>query len=343
MYNPTAPRDRVYLEGLKKLGYTVIECVDNSRGIKKFFQLAKKHQALKGQYDILWVGYLSTMLLPLAWFLSKKKIVFNALDSWYDRSVLDREIYPQSSVKAWIIKIADIFAFYFSDVILVESEQQKLFIAQNFFVSPSKLEVVFTGVDEAVFYPDPTVKKNPQFTVVFRGMFLPATGVLVVIEAARVLKSARVKFVIIGWGEPIQTSVKNLMVEYDLSNVTLITHFLSTEELRKTMLAAEVMLGQFSNHERLDRTIQNKNFEALALGLPFITRDSKSNRELLTDRVNALFVPAENPEALAEKIMELQKNSVLRAQISLGAQELYKTRCASAVLTEQVKNILEKA
>ncbi|MDO8590983.1 MAG: hypothetical protein Q7R65_03320, partial [bacterium] len=93
IYRPTAPRDKVYLDGLKLSGAEVIECVDSSAGLLKFFRLAKKHRKLRGQYDILWVGYLSTMVVPLAWIISRKKIVFNALDSWYDRAVLDRGMY----------------------------------------------------------------------------------------------------------------------------------------------------------------------------------------------------------------------------------------------------------
>ena len=71
IYQPTAPRDKIYLEGIKKLGAEVILCVDNSPGLLKFFHLAKKLQAQKNQYDILWVGYLSTMVVPLAWLLCR--------------------------------------------------------------------------------------------------------------------------------------------------------------------------------------------------------------------------------------------------------------------------------
>src|SRR3989338_11113899 len=103
IYQPSAPRDRIYLEGLKGFGAEVLLCVDNSPGLLKFFRLAKKLQALKNQYDILWVGYLSTMVVPLAWLISREKIVFNALDSWYDRSILDRGMYSKFSPKAWMI------------------------------------------------------------------------------------------------------------------------------------------------------------------------------------------------------------------------------------------------
>jgi len=341
IYQPVAPRDKVYLDGLKERGLKVIECVDNSSGFLKFFRLWKKHRALAGRYDILWVGYLSTMVVPLAWLISSKKIVFNALDSWYDRSVIDREMYSRFSPKAWVVWLFDFIAFHLSDVVLLESEQQKIFISKKFFVNTSKLKVVFTGVNEAIFYPDLSVPKAKEFTVVFRGMFLPATGVEFVFEAAKILKDKGVKFIIIGWGEPILTKVKKMILESNLTNVTLITNFLSPDKLRETMLSANVMLGQFGNHKRLDRTIQNKNFEALALGMPLITRDSMSNRELLVDGVNCLFVPPENPKAIAEKIIAAKNFQSTLKSLPLSGRATFESRCSREVLVEVIQNILK--
>ncbi len=341
IYQPSAPRDKIYLEGLKQAGFEVLSCVDGSPGFLKFFRLARKHSALKGSYDILWVGYLSTMVVPLARLVSRRKIIFNALDSWYDRAVLDRAAHSRFSPKAWLIWLFDFLAFHLSDVVLVESEQQQKFIAKHFFVDPKKLQVIFTGVDEKVFHPDSTIKKADTFTVVFRGLFLPATGVEVVLEAARLMKDEPVKFTIIGWGDPFQTTIKKAIAEEGLANVTLVTWFLKPDELRSTMLSAHVMLGQFGDHERLNRTIQNKNFEALALGMPFITRDSLSNRELLTDGANCFFVPPADGRALADKILVLKNDSALRERIGTGGSELFEKKCTSAFLARRLEVILE--
>ena len=342
IYKPSAPRDRVYLEGLKKRGIQVIECVDSSRGFLKFFRLVKRLRGFRRQYDLLWVGYLSTMVVPLAWLITDKKVVYNALDSWYDRAVLDRGMYSKFSPKAWVIWVCDFLAFHLSDVVLLESEQQKLFIAKKFFVRPSKLEVVFTGVDEAVFHTDPTVPKAEKFTVIFRGMFLPATGVEYVVEAAHLLKDESIKFRIIGWGESLQTRFQKMIADYELSNVNLTTMFLPPDELRKTLASAHVMLGQFADHPRLKRTIQNKNMEALALGLPLITRDSPSNRELLTDNENCLFVRAGNPKDLADKILYLRQHPDVAARLGALARKTYDERLTSDVLVQAVYAVLSK-
>lgn len=372
IYRPTAPRDKVYLDGLKKRGVQIVECVDNSRGLLKFFRLAKKLRALKNHYDILWAGYLSTMVVPLAWLITPKKIIFNTLDSWYDRSVIDRGAHSRFSPKAWAIWFCDFLAFHLSNVVLVESEQQKLFIAKKFFVRGAKLQMVFTGVDEEVFHPDPTISKTekftqhlerpalragsgsflPQglmprgqgagFTVIFRGMFLPATGVEHVIEAARLLKNEDIQFRIIGWGEPLQTKFHKMISDNGLSKVNLTTVFLPPDELRQTILSAQVMLGQFGDHERLLRTIQHKTSEAMALGMPYITRSSASNRELLTDGVNCLLVPPADSKAIAEKILLVMKNPDLGQSLAREARKLFEERLTASALCDEVLSIIER-
>ncbi|MBU6390098.1 glycosyltransferase [Patescibacteria group bacterium] len=336
IYPPVAPRDRIYLDGLKRRGIRVSLCVDGSKGLRKFWRIAAEHRALLGQYDLLWVGYSSSILVPLARLLSGKKIVYNALNSWYETAIIDRAMYRPFSARAIFVWLVDFFAFHAANLSLLESEEQKKFIAKTFRVSPEKLVVVYTGADETVFHPDPSVAKNKTFTVIFRGMFLPATGAEFVIEAARLLKNEDINFRLIGWGEPLQGKIQKMIADYNLSRVYLTTVFMPADELRRTMLSAHVMLGAFGNNERLERTIQHKTFEALALGMPYITRDSESNRELLTDGVNVRFVPPADPKALATAVLELKDNPALRAALSAGARALYESKLKNDLLAGEV-------
>ncbi len=337
-YRPVAPRDKVYVGGLKKRGVNVLECVDNTPGLAKFFNIARKYREQGKRCDILWVGYGSAMVVPLARLLTRRKIVWNAGNSWYETAILDRAIHRLFSLAAFAIWCVDFLAFHSADLIILESAAQKRYISKQFWVKEGKLAVVYTGADETVFHPDPTVAKNKTFTVIFRGMFLPATGVEFVIEAARLLKNEDVNFRLIGWGEPLQGKIKKMIAGYNLSRVYLTTVFMPADELRRNMLSAHVMLGAFGNNERLERTIQHKTFEALALGMPYITRDSESNRELLTDGVNVRFVPPADPKALAAAIMALKNDASLREKLARGARILHETKFTGGILAAEVEN-----
>ncbi len=338
IYPPTAPRDKVYIEELKRRGIRFLELIDQRSGFKKYTGLFRALRALR-DVDLIWIGYLSPRCAIVAYLAQRKKIIYNALASSYEAYILDREMHRRFSLHAFFFWLSDFLAFAVSDAILVESEAQKRFIAKFFFVPLRKLHVVFTGADESVFHPDPLVKKNTGFTVLFRGMFLPATGAEYVIEAARLLRNEPITFILIGWGAQ-QEKIKALISRYGLSEVKLIGVFLDAPELRRTMLSAQVLLGQFSDNERLDRTIQHKTIEALALGMPFITRDSKSNRELLSDGLNCSFVRACDAEDLAHAIVSLKNDPEARARLSRNAHKTYQELLLPAVLGERVAAVL---
>jgi glycosyltransferase involved in cell wall biosynthesis len=337
IYKKPMARDSVLLKGLRENGVTLVECVDASPGLSKFRGLTKKHKQLS--YDVLFVGYLSNIVVPLAALLSKKKVVYNALCSMYEGEILDRRSHSRWSLFALRVWFIDFLAFHTASLILVESEAQKSFLSKVFFVSPHKLHVLMTGADDSIFYPDATVKKRGVFTAVFRGWFLPATGVEYVLEAAKMLKKENINVLLIGRGM-LEGVVKDTIKREQLTNVELITEFVSDTFLREKMLSCHVVLGQFSDHPRLDRTIQNKTFEALALSMPYVTRESMSNREILTDKENCLLIPPADSEALAQSIMELKHDTALAARIAEEGYSVYRKKLTPKILATKLLDLI---
>ena len=145
-----------------------------------------------------------------------------------------------------------------------------------------------------------------------------------------------IHFRILGGG-PLQKRVEELITLYGLEGkVELETAFLPERELLEKMLACHVVLGQFTDHPRLDRTIQNKTFEALALRKPYITRDSISNRELLTDEENCLFVRKTDARDIADKILVLRGNLALREKLAENGYRLFKEKLSPEVLGKEL-------
>ena len=318
----------------------MISLHSSSKSFSKFINLIKKHRVIKNDYDFMIVGYLSNIVVPLACMISKKKVIYNALCSMYEGEILDRERYSKFSFGAMYIWLRDFFAFHFADLILVESESQRRFLSKLFLIRNSKMKVLFTGANDKMFYPLDGIKKESNFSVVFRGWFLPATGVEYVIEAARILKENNIKFLVIGRGM-LRGKIENMIKEYDLYNIELITEFLPDDVLREKMLSCNLILGQFADHPRMYRTIQNKTFEALALKMPYITMDSTSNRELLKDRENCLFVKPANSQDLAEKILELKGNKELQDKITKNGYCLYKEKLNPKAIGKEFLNIIK--
>lgn len=337
IYGANTPRDKVYFEALRGRGISVAQITDSSFSFIKYAKLAVRLLRVSREYDLVWAGYLSPFVAVIAKICSRKPVVYNAGNSLYEAYVLDRQTSSRYSPVSWWIWFVDYLAFKFADMVLLESESQKEFISKIFHPKASKLKVVLTPADGEVFHPDASVRKLPTFTVLFRGMLLPGTGVEYVLEAARLLKGEDIDFRLNAWGQ-LLPHVKTFIGKYKLNRVRLNTVFLEPSDLRKAMLECHVMLGQFSSNERLERTIQHKNSEAMALGMPFITRDSRSNRELLADGKDCLFVPSADARALADKILFLKAHPEVREKLSKGARETYLQRLSPEAL---VKPLIE--
>jgi glycosyltransferase involved in cell wall biosynthesis len=73
-------------------------------------------------------------------------------------------------------------------------------------------------------------------------------------------------------------------------------------------------------------TVQNKIYEAIAVGKPLISGDSPAIRQVFTHGENIYLCERANGNALAEAILTLWKDRQLRENISRNGYQLYKEK-----------------
>ncbi|MBI2063884.1 MAG: glycosyltransferase [Candidatus Yanofskybacteria bacterium] len=333
-------RDAVYLRGLKENGHEILYCDDNSSTFfKKIVQIVKKHRRVKNNYDILWVGYSAHTLVPLARLISRKKIVFNALGSLYEGLIMSRRQAAPLSLKAAWIWFIDFLAFHSANVSLVETEAQKKWLMKKFFLHDDKLIAALTGVDDNLFFYEPGISKPAIFTVLFRGGFLPESGIEYALEAAEILKNKNVKLLILGSGimEPL---VKRLLTRFENKNIEWIKERLDYNVLRKKTQECHLALGQLSNHDRLTRTIPHKAFESMAMKIPYLTARNKAVLELLTENETCFCCNPADARDLANKILWIKNNYETAQKVAENAYQLYLRELTPKILAQKViKNI----
>lgn len=60
--------------------------------------------------------------------------------------------------------------------------------------------------------------------------------------------------------------------------------------------------------------------DALACGLPVVGTMAGGIPEMIEPEINGLLVPAKNPQALAQAILRILKNQILREKLALNAR-----------------------
>ena len=92
IYNKDYSRNRILIGGLRQNNVEVSECYSSKKGIFKYLDLAIKHWKIRNKYDVLIVGFPGYQVVPLARFLTKKRLIFDAFSSLYDSMALDRKL-----------------------------------------------------------------------------------------------------------------------------------------------------------------------------------------------------------------------------------------------------------
>ncbi len=348
IYNRNFSRNKVYMHGLGELGVEIVECQSNARNFLKYWHLWRKHREIvaNGGYDALIVGYPGHIVVKWAKILSRgsgKPVIADLLGSLYDAEI---HSHKPATIKRLKARVADWLAVKYADSILLESEAQKKYFEGRF--GPSKkYAVVYTGVDEGVYsrevpmeHGDSASVPHKKFQVFFRGKLTPECGIEHVLDAAEILLSQpHIQFKIIGRGyllEKVQQTIK----DKKLTNVDLVSRYLSDEEMRDAIRGASLYLGQFEDNHRLKRTIPHKAFEAFVAGIPYLSSEAAAIQELVVVGKTGFLVPKEDGAIISSKILELSYKPDLLAEVSKNAKKMYEDRLTPRKLAEEILTLI---
>src|SRR3989339_1350559 len=175
IYDPNYSRNRILNGGLRENGVEVIECRTELKGVKKYFDLVKKHWRIRKDYDAMVVGFPGYQAMILARFLTRKIIIFDAFASAYDSSVFDRKLVKPKSLKALYYWTLDWLPCRLADAVLLDTNEHIKYFVETFRIKPEKFFRIFIGADDKIYYPE-IENPNKKFTVLFFGTFIPLQG-----------------------------------------------------------------------------------------------------------------------------------------------------------------------
>ena len=340
-FNLNNSRDQITLRGLRENGVVVKEIADKTPGLKKYINIAREFVACEKEYDLYMIGYAGSVLvifIRLLSFRTRKRIVYNALATFYDSMIVSRGGGSLLSFSAPWYYLIDFLAFRFASQSFLECQTQKDLVVGVFKINPDKISVCFVGTDDEKFYFDPEIPKLNNFTVVFRGAFLPEAGADIVVQAAKELESENISVRILGRGLLLK-QIQDLIQELKPSNVELITELLPIDILRNKMLECHLSLGQLADHPRVQTTVPHKVFESMAMKLPYLTGENKGVLEVVRDGQTCFAVPPGDYRSLAHKIVELRNRPEELNRVAENAYHLYQQEFTPKILAQK---ILEK-
>jgi glycosyltransferase involved in cell wall biosynthesis len=217
-----------------------------------------------------------------------------------------------------------------ADKIVVVSNATRKYVL-SLGATPEKIEVLHNGVDLKRFRPLTGIKdemrkklgiaKDSNVVLTIRRLVYK-NGIDTLIESAKkaIKKDPRLVFLIVGKG-PDSEKIKEKIGQLGIQKNFRLTGFISDEELPFYYNAADFFVLPSKSGEGLPLVA----LEAMACGVPVIATDVGGISEVVKEDCGKL-VPPNNPDSLAEAILEFSHNrdlSALRKDLRAMTEQKY--------------------
>ena len=250
--------------------------------------------------------------------------VFELGDLW-PRSITAVGAMKESLVIRWLEKL-ELFLYRRSAAVVALTRAFKRDLIRRQ-IPAEKIAVVINGVDLPRYAPRPRDEElaaqwglTGSFVIGYVGTHGMAHGLINVLDAAERLRDCpRIKFLLVGAGAERQM-LMNDAKRRGLDNVVFGPAQPKTMMPRVWSLC-DVALIHLKDSPAFAEVIPSKIFEAMGMGLPLLLVAPKGEASHIVEADQAgLFVPAADPQALAEAARRLEGDAQLLAQ--LGAASL---------------------
>jgi glycosyltransferase involved in cell wall biosynthesis len=303
-YDIGKPRIRILRDGLRTMGVEIteihkdvwgdIEDKSTARGalpwLRRGLRLFAAYPLLIWRYlrvpehDFALVSYpgqLDVLVLrPFVW-MRRKRIVFDWFISAFDTVVEDRRLLGHRNPLAWMLWAGEWLASHAADVVFMDTAAHARRMEELFRLAPDSIGRVWVGAEQAFFQHGPQRAPSGHLQVLFYGQFIPLHGIGTIIEAARLLRDAPIRWTLVGRGQEAPR-IRAMLAEIPLPALRWV-EWVPYDQIGEWIKQADVCLGIFGTSNKAASVIPNKVFQIVASGRPLVTRDSPAIRELLAN------------------------------------------------------------
>ncbi|MBI4365142.1 MAG: glycosyltransferase [Candidatus Latescibacteria bacterium] len=341
-FDPSYTRTRILREALESRGAEIVTvgAPPDTPPVLREATLALSWLRRARRIDAILVPSFGHRDVPAAELLGRivdSPVLFDPLVSRWDTQVRDLGRVREGSITAGRIRAGDRLALSLADIILCDTWEHGDFYSAEFGVPRRKLCRLPVGADTLAFQLGErrsAAARTGPLEVVYVGGYLPLHGMPAILDAATEIEDRHgtrlARFTLIGGGMLLPRIERDTAAR-GLRTVRLLPR-MPYEEALGYLARADVALGIFGTSEKAGRVVPHKVFQAMALGVPTITRRSAAVAEFFRDEEHLVLVPAGNSRALARAVESLAGDPERRARIAHAGRQVARAQGSPARL-----------
>ena len=364
-YRQEYSRNQIMLAGLREAGAEVVECHATLwRGIEDrvaqasggwrslgflgrvvgaYWQLLCSHHRL-ADYEVMLIGYPGPfdayLGRLLSWWRGKPMVVDHYMSLYLIAE--ERGLVAKSPTTGWLIRTLEGGGLRLANQLISDTAEYVAYHCRTYGLTPEQFELVPAGADNRFFHPHPHLQPpTTPFRVLYYGTYIPNHGVETMVQAAGLLgDEPEIAFDF--YGEGPERPIVQQLADQNKARITF-HDWIAKENLPAVMAQSHLCLGVFGITPQSQMTVQNKIWEAAAMGRPIVSGDSVTVRAALEHSQAIYLVPRRNPQALAEAIVYLKNNPALCQKLGENAYTRFQQGNTIGRLGAQTVAVLQKA
>lgn len=162
-------------------------------------------------------------------------------------------------------------------------------------------------------------------------------GVLTLVKAINILKNHQIKCLIAGDG-PQMPVIEKYIIENGLSGKIQLLGSLDNKDILEIYAVSDIAVVPSITVNGLQEATSISAIESMACGLPTIASNIGGLKQLFIHKKTGILVEENNPDQLAEAIVELMNNKNMRIEIGRNAREFIVNNHSHIKATELYMN-----
>ena len=266
-----------------------------------------------------------------------------------------RDIWPESAIALGELSNPKFIALAKQLEITCYTRAKKIVVVTNGIynrlqdqgITQDKLVVVSNGANVEQFQFQPEIRKGireelhleGKFCVIYAGIHGIAQRLETIIEAAQILKSNQeISFLLIGDG-PERNHILELVQNFSLKNVIMLPEQ-PVEAIPGYLSASDVALIPLRKLDVFQGALPSKIFDAWACQLPVLLSVDGEARQIVEDAKGGIYVPPEDPQALATAILAMKEDPEARSAMGLNGRSYTENNYSRKVLAEKLAGVI---